>query len=131
MCGSIRLLKINYIRMKYSELKKLINQALDPETDTGNIAERLENEGVSYDFKDGFTEKITDRLTSVSLVLKPETEFRRNLNLVFYRIAITGIAAIIILALSIFIAQDSFSFNSLLGLGDSYDETIVCLLTGN
>ena len=117
--------------MKPIELKKLINQALDPETDTGRIAERLDNEGVSFDFKDGFTEKITDRLSSVSLVLKHETEFRRNLNLVFYRIAITGVAAIIILALSIFIAQDSFSFNSLLGLGDSYDETIVCLLTGN
>jgi hypothetical protein len=117
--------------MKSPELKKLINQALYPETDTGKIAERLENEGVSYDFKDGFTEKITDRLASVSMVLNRETEFRRSLNLVFYRIAITGIAAIIILMLSIFIAQDSFSFNSLLGLGDSYDETIVCLLTGN
>ncbi len=117
--------------MKPSELKNLINQALDPETDTGQIAEKLENEGVFYDFKYGFTEKITDRLSSVSMVLKRDTEFRRNLNVVFYRIAITGIAAIIILMLSIFIAQDSFSFNSLLGLGDSYDETIVCLLTGN
>ncbi len=117
--------------MKTSELKKLINQALDPGTDTGKIAEKLKIEGISYDFKDGFTEKITDRLSSVSLVLNNATEFRRNLNLVFYRIAITGIAAIIILMLSIFIAQDSFSFNSFLGLGDSYDETIVCLLTGN
>jgi hypothetical protein len=27
--------------------------------------------------------------------------------------------------------QDSFSFNSFLGLGDSYDESIVYLITGN
>jgi hypothetical protein len=117
--------------MKPSELKKLMIQSLEPGANTEEIAGRLESEGISYDFNGGFTEKVTTRLFSEPLIASHDLEFRRNLSLVFYRIAITGIAAIIILMLSIFIAQDSFSFNSFLGLGDSIDESIVYLLTGN
>jgi hypothetical protein len=118
--------------MKSSELKRLIDQSLDPDTDTGKIATVLENNGISYDFGSGFTERVLNRLSSRKIpFVTREMEFRRNLNKVFYRIALTGIAAIIILILSIYISQDSFSFNSLLGIGDTYDETIVCLLTGN
>ncbi len=117
--------------MNSSELKKLIIQSLDPEKNTEEITGKLDNNGISFDFRNGFTEKVLNRLSSKTLVVTREIEFRRNLNQVFYRIAFTGIVAIIILMLSIFISQDSFSFNSLLGLGDSYDETIVCLLTGN
>ena len=117
--------------MKSSEIKNLIAESLDPETDTEKIAGKLESKGISFDFREGFTEKVLNRLFSTPILIYRETEFRRNLNQVFYRIALTGVAAIIILMLSIFIAQDSFSFNSLLGLGDSYDETIVYLLTGN
>ncbi len=117
--------------MKPSELKKLMIQSLEPGANTKEIAGKLESEGISYDFNGGFTEKVTTRLFSEPLIASHDLEFRRNLSLVFYRIAITGIAAIIILMLSIFIAQDSFSFNSFLGLGDSIDESIVYLLTGN
>ncbi len=113
------------------ELKKLIVRYLDPHEDAEEIAHKLENDGISFNFRDGFTEKITGRISSVKLAVNNTMEFRKNLNRVSYRIALTGIAAIIILMLSIFITQDSFSFNSFLGLGDSYDETIVCLLTGN
>ena len=117
--------------MKPSELKKLMIQSLDPGTDTEEIAGKLESESISYDFRDGFTEKVTTRLFLEPLIANHDLEFRRNLSLVFYRIAITGIAAIVMLMLSIFIAQDSFSFDSFLGLGDSIDESIVYLLTGN
>jgi len=117
--------------MKPTELKKLMIQSLVPGADTKEIAAKLDNEGISYDFRDGFTQKVTGRVSSEPLAVNRDMEFRRSLNLVFYRIAITGIAAIVILMLSIFIAQDSFSFNSFLGLGDSFDESIVCLLTGN
>jgi hypothetical protein len=50
---------------------------------------------------------------------------------VFYRIALTGVAAIAILLISIFLMEGSLSFNSFLGLSDNYSESIVCLLTGN
>jgi hypothetical protein len=53
------------------------------------------------------------------------------MNFAFYRIALTGVAAIIVLLVSIFLREGSFSFNSFLGLSDNYDESIVCLLTGN
>jgi hypothetical protein len=53
------------------------------------------------------------------------------MNYVFYRIALTGVAAIVILLISIYLMEGSVSINSFLGLGDTYDESIVCLLTGN
>jgi len=117
--------------MKPSEIKKLIIGSTDESTDTEEVARRLEDEGVSFDFRKGFSDKVTDRIFEGALAVTSEMEFTRNLYSVFYRIAITGVAAIIVLMLSIFIMQDSFSFNSLLGLGDTYDESIVCLLTGN
>jgi hypothetical protein len=49
---------------------------------------------------------------------------------VFYRIALTGVAAIVLLLISIFMMEGSVSFNSLIGLGSTYDESILCLLTG-
>jgi len=55
----------------------------------------------------------------------------RNLNNVFSRIALTGVAAIVILLISIFMVQGSLSLDSFLGLGNSYDESLVYLLTGN
>lgn len=117
--------------MKSPEIKKLISDSLDETSDTGNIPGSLENAGVSYDFSEAFTEKVMGRLSGTSLTIVRDTEFKRSLNFAFYRIALTGAAAIIILMISIFIMQDSFSFNSFLGLGDSYDESMVYLLTGN
>lgn len=117
--------------MKITEIKKLICDSLDERSDTGTIPGSLENAGVSYDFSERFTEKVIGRLSGSSLTLVQNTEFKRSLNYAFYRIALPGAAAIIILMISIFIMQDSFSFNSFLGIGDSYDESMVYLLTGN
>ena len=117
--------------MKPSEIKKLISKSLDDKADTGNIPGILETAGASYDFREGFAERINDRLFGVSLAVKRNAEFKRSLNFAFSRIALTGAAAIIILMISIFLIQDSFSFNSFLGLGDNYDESIVYLITGN
>jgi hypothetical protein len=117
--------------MKPSEIKKLIIGSTDGETDAGKISGMLEDAGVTFDFSNGFTEKVTDRIFAGTLSVKREVEFTRSLSSVFYRIAITGIAAIVILMISIFIMQDSFSFNSFLGLGDGYSESIVYLITGN
>ncbi|MFH0841255.1 MAG: hypothetical protein V1903_01410 [Bacteroidota bacterium] len=117
--------------MKALEIKKLISDSLDEKRDSGNIPGSLELAGVSYDFSEGFTDKVIGMLSGATLTIVRDTEFKRSLNYAFYRIALTGAAAIIILMISIFIMQDSFSFNSFLGLGDSYDESIVYLLTGN
>ena len=74
---------------------------------------------------------IDEKLLYEGLTIVREVEDIKFMNLVFYRVAFTGVAAIVILLISIFLMEGSLSLNSLLGLRDNYDESIVCLLTGN
>jgi len=117
--------------MKVTDLKELLIRSLDKEDDAETIAGKLEEAGVTFRFSGGFREKILDRIYSSESSTFHEIEFVRGLNFVFYRIAVAGVAAIVVLLLTLFIVQDSFSLNSILGMGNSYDETIFCLLTGN
>lgn len=117
--------------MKRSELKRLIIGSLDENADPKSAAVRLEEEGVSFDFSKGFIDKVIDRVASGADAVSREVEFSRSMRIVFNRIALTGVAAIVLLLISIFIGEGSFSFNSFLGLGNTYDEGIICLLTGN
>jgi hypothetical protein len=117
--------------MKAPEIKKLIIDSLEKETEASEFSSLLEKNGVDYDFSRNFSDKVIDKLFSTGVTLNREVEFLRSLNYVFYRIALTGVAAIIVLMISIFLMEGSLSFNSFLGLGDNYDETIVSLLTGN
>jgi hypothetical protein len=116
--------------MNTSEIKKLIINSMDAEADAGKVQETLEKEGVSYDFSENFGDKVLEKLFSAGLTITRQVEFVKYMNFAFYRIALTGIAAIIILLISIFLKEGSLSFNSFLGLSDNYDESIVCLLTG-
>jgi hypothetical protein len=117
--------------MNTLELKKLIINSLNPDTDNAGISRKLEEEGVSYNFSQGFGDRILDKLFSAGLSINREVEFVKSMNFAFYRVALTGVAAIVILLISIFLMQGSLSLNSFLGLSDNYDESIVCLLTGN
>jgi hypothetical protein len=116
--------------MKTPQFKKLIIEALNADADSEGIARKLEEEGISYNFRKGFSDKVLGKIFSASLTVNREIEFVKNMNYVFYRIALTGVAAIVILLISIFLMEGSVSFNSFLGLSDTYDESIVCLLTG-
>lgn len=117
--------------MRTTDFKKLIIESLNTNSDSEEIAGKLEEEGVSFNFKKGFNDKVIDKIFSASLTVTREIEFVKSMNYVFYRIALTGIAAIIILFISIYLMEGSVSINSFLGLGDTNDESIVCLLTGN
>jgi hypothetical protein len=117
--------------MKPSEIKELLITSLDNDVDTMNFSGKLENEGVSYDFGKGFSESVLARLFPVALIVKQEIDFVRRMNFAFKSIAISGIAAIIVLMISIFLMEGSISIDSFLGLRDNYDESIICLLTGN
>jgi len=117
--------------MKRSEIKKLIISSLSQEDTAGDASRVLEEAGAGYSFSPDFTDKVLDRLFKAGVTVNREIEFIRSWNLAFYRIALTGVAAIVVLLLSIYIMEGSVSFNSLLGLSDNYDESIVCLLTGN
>jgi ABC-type maltose transport system permease subunit len=117
--------------MNTSEIKKLIISSLDANADAVDVARKLEEEGISYNFSHNFGDKVLNTLFSAGVTINREVEFVKYMNFAFYRIAITGVAAIVVLLISIFLVQGSFSLNSFLGLSDNYDESIVCLLTGN
>jgi hypothetical protein len=117
--------------MNSSEIKRLLISSLDSDVDPAAVSGILEKEGISYDFSKGFSDKVLNRIFSAGLTVTREIEFVRSMNFAFYRIALTGVAAIVVLLVSIFLMEGSLSFNSFLGLSDSYDESIVCLLTGN
>jgi len=116
--------------MKSAEIKKIIIDSLEAGSETGDIAGKLENEGVSYDFRNGFSDKVLEKVFSVSPAIIREIEFTRRFSTVFYRIAITGVAAIILLLISIYLMEGTLSVNSFLGITDSIDESTICLLTG-
>lgn len=117
--------------MNLSEIKKLLISSLDKDSEAEKVPALLEKEGLSYDFRPGFREKVLDRIFAVEPKIIREIEFTRYLNFAFSRIALTGVAAIVLLLITLFMMQGSLSFDSLLGLSDTYDESIVCLLTGN
>lgn len=117
--------------MNTSEIKKLIISSLNANVDTVEISRKLEEVGISYNFSHNFGDKVLNKLFSAGLAINHEVEFVKYMNFTFYRVALTGLAAIVVLLISIFLMQGSISLNSLLGLSDNYDESIVCLLTGN
>jgi hypothetical protein len=55
--------------MKPSEIKIMLISSLNAGTDTTEISGRLEEEGISFDFKSGFRDKIVDKIFSAILHL--------------------------------------------------------------
>lgn len=117
--------------MKPSELKSLIIGSLDEKNDPKTASEKLEEEGISYDFGNGFSQRVIERIFSAPEAIVREIEFVKSMRFIFNRVALTGVAAIILLLISIFLAEGSLSVNSFLGIGNSSDESLVYLLTGN
>jgi hypothetical protein len=117
--------------MNPSEIKKMLISSLDAESDSIEIANKLEAEGVTFDFRNGFGDRVLGKVFSAGSSVNRELELLRTLNFAFNRVALTGVAAIVLLLISIFLMEGSLSFNSFLGLSDSYDESIVSMLTGN
>jgi hypothetical protein len=117
--------------MKAEEIKNLLLDSLSNEEPLENQYSKLEEAGVSYSFSYGFTDKVLERVFMARERINQKVEFSKYMNLAFYRIALTGAAAIILLLISMYLTEGSLSFNSLLGLGDNYDESIICLLTQN
>jgi len=116
--------------MRSSEIKKRIIASLDNERNDEKTVSALQ-EALAWDFSEGFEERVLAKISKERSEGRYEYEFNHNLNLVFYRVAFTASAAIILLMLFIFLKEGSLSFDSLLGMSDGYSESIVCLLTGN
>lgn len=116
--------------MGSSEIKKLISSSLDPESDPLEIFREMQDAGVDYNFREGFTDMVLDKVFASGAAIVKKVEFARDMNTVLFRLALTGAAAVVALLVSLFLMEGSFSLNSFLGLGCNYDETILSLLTG-
>jgi len=107
----------------------MIIDSLELDSNVSDIAAKLQKEGVDYGFSEGFEDKVLDKLFGKNIIPARENEFVKNLSFLVNRVAISGIAAILILLLTIFLTEGgSFSLNSLVGLSDVYDEGLLCLL---
>jgi hypothetical protein len=116
--------------MKSTEVRELMIRSLDANAESGDASVKLELEGVSYDFDKSFTDAVIDRIFQAGSAVNNEIAFVKNMNFAFKTIAFSGIAAIIILMISIYLMEGSVSIDSFIGVRDNYDESIICLLTG-
>ncbi len=81
-----------------------------------------------YSFNPGFKNRIMVRIEEEKKSFILKSDFNRTLFSVFKRVALTGVAAIIILLLSIYLSDYSFSLDSFTG-GDPYsDDNLVSYL---
>jgi len=117
--------------MKKEKLKELIIESLSGDEPDRDLLRQLEETGVSYSFSNDFTQKVINRIYSAEQSGNKNNDFTRLFYKTFYRIAITGIAAIILLLVSIYLSQGSLTIDSFFGLGDGFEESILCVLTGN
>ena len=106
--------------------RKTVEDALSESEELRNEKEKLirlrELVGSrDFQFNHGFKERVMDNLSSNRNGLGIDFTFVRDLNRIFTRVAITGIAAIVLLLLSIFLTTGSVSFDSLSG-AESYSE---------
>ncbi len=106
--------------------RKMLEKALSESEELRNEKDKLirlrELVGSGdYQFKHGFTDRVMDRLAKPKNGRLIEFNFARDLNKIFMRVAISGVAAIILLLLSIYLTTGSVSIDSLSG-AESYSE---------
>lgn len=117
--------------MNTDELKQLIINSLNEDVEPRISMNLLEKEGVVYDFNDDFEDRILCKLFGSHAILEREYDFTQFVNRWFSKIIISGAAAVILMFVTIFISEgNSFSLDSLIGLGDTYEEGMICLLGG-
>lgn len=116
--------------MKNPEITELIVHSLDSDADPAEACRKLLDKGVLYTFSEGFVDRVLKAIMKTGSLVREEIEIAASIQNIFYRIAFAGAAAIFLLYVSIVFAEGSFSLNSLLGLSNNYDESIICLLTG-
>ncbi len=73
-------------------------------------------------FKPGFSERITNKIYHIA-------NNDDNLWFLFKRFALTGVAAIVFLLITVYLSEGSFSLNSLLGLSDLTTDNLLLALS--
>ena len=91
--------------MKRDDVKRMLAESLSPDSGSDAPYKLLKEAGVSYSFGPRFTEGILDSIFNQAIVVNRQLEFVRTLNNVFYKVAFAGVAAILLLLMSIFFSE--------------------------
>ena len=116
------------IDMRNNDLKELVLRSI---TEDISDAERMQIEEraiYDYSFSNDFRERVMARLNPAEAWLLFGIDFMKSFDVIFKRVALVGLAAIIILAVSLFLSQGSLSYDTLLGLDNHVDEGLISLL---
>jgi hypothetical protein len=116
--------------MRREELTKLLIQPgedREGRVDNDELLATLRN---SYRFSPGFTGRVLQAIGNPAQAVRLY-DLEAGMVSIFMRVALSGAAAIILLAVSVFISGGTLSFDSLLGIGNSSVESMICLLSGN
>ncbi|HUW92471.1 MAG TPA: hypothetical protein VMV74_04865 [Bacteroidales bacterium] len=116
--------------MRPEELLKLLSLPGDNREKQGNNDALLASLRDSYRFSPGFTGRVMQAIRTSAPIVKVN-DLEARINSLFMKIALSGVAAIVVLAISVFISGGTLSFDSLLGLGNSSVESMIYLLSGN
>jgi hypothetical protein len=71
-------------KLSSSEIKNLILSSLNEQADSSEVSSKIEEAGVSYDFKEGFGERILGKIFTAGAVITKEVDFVRSFNLSLY-----------------------------------------------
>ena len=92
----------------------------------------IESEALpAYSFSNGFGERVMRRIGSSSLPVFMRPDFLRSFDLGFRRVALTGVAAIVIMVITMLVTQGSLSYDTLLGIDNQIDDSLISLLVDN
>jgi hypothetical protein len=69
-----------------------------------------------FQFKPFFSNRVMTKIRKIRKQKAEEIQFASNLNLVFRRIVYSGIAAIVLILLTIYLTEGSLSYESLFGI---------------
>lgn len=116
------------IVMKSEQFKELLLKSV---TEDLEKEERLLMEAEllpEYAFSPGFSERVISKIGMDRMPVYLRPDFLRSFDLGFRRVALTGVAAILILAVSLLLTQGSLSYDTLLGIDTQVDDSLISLL---
>jgi len=115
--------------MRQKELSDLVERLREETIENQENEDFVKSLRSSFRFAPGFKERIMNSLPELP-VYSIFDDLTYRINSLTMKIAFTGVAAIIILAISIFLSWGNVSVDSILGVGNTYDESMISLLTG-
>lgn len=116
--------------MMERDINDILNM-MDPSSEnTAGGSEMVKELGSFYRFSDYFTERVMYNISTAKF-RSGIGSILNSMDSLFLRVAITGAAAVLLLSVSVFLSRGNFSIDTLVGLGNSVEEEVITLLSGN